>query len=215
MAYVRLRTGKRISAGVPFVTGRNGTVGRPDRALFDASSPGLANSSRIATPRKRALLEPVLERVMHLLGWGRYNGYVVICTPSPGDVPGDGWAFVAPYLTLLSGHAPQRKHGPREPFDALRWPVVCAGESWRRPPRRRVVERSAAVWAVRSRRLGRDQERWSEPLAGGCFWGLRHPHARQGRPVTARCITRSSRKSKVGSRGVLCAPITNHPLATL
>jgi transposase len=39
----------------------------------------------------------------------------------PSDVSDDEWAFVAPYLTLMSEAAPQREHALREVFNGLRW----------------------------------------------------------------------------------------------
>jgi transposase len=51
----------------------------------------------------------------------------------PSDVSDDEWAFVAPYLTLMSEAAPQREHSLREVFNGLRW-LVRAGASWRLLP---------------------------------------------------------------------------------
>jgi len=51
----------------------------------------------------------------------------------PSDVSDDEWAFVAPYLTLMSEAAPQREHSLREVFNGLRW-LVRAGASWRLMP---------------------------------------------------------------------------------
>lgn len=51
----------------------------------------------------------------------------------PSDVSDDEWAFVAPYLTLMTEDAPQREHSLREVFNALRW-VVRTGASWRMMP---------------------------------------------------------------------------------
>ncbi len=53
--------------------------------------------------------------------------------PYPTDVTDDEWAFVAPYLTLMREDAPQREHGLREVFNALRW-LVRAGAPWRMMP---------------------------------------------------------------------------------
>ncbi len=39
----------------------------------------------------------------------------------PSDVTYDEWAFVAPYLTLISEEAPQRDHSLREVFNGLHW----------------------------------------------------------------------------------------------
>ncbi len=53
--------------------------------------------------------------------------------PYPSDVSDDEWAFVAPYLTLMSEEAPQREHSLREVFNGLRW-IVRAGAPWRMLP---------------------------------------------------------------------------------
>jgi len=41
----------------------------------------------------------------------------------PSDVSDEEWAFVAPYLTLMTEDAPQREHPLREVFNGLR----CTG----------------------------------------------------------------------------------------
>jgi transposase len=51
----------------------------------------------------------------------------------PSDVGDDEWAFVAPYLTLMTEEAPQREHSLREVFNGLRW-IVRAGAPWRMMP---------------------------------------------------------------------------------
>ena len=48
----------------------------------------------------------------------------------PSDVSDDEWAFVAPYLTLMRGDAPQREHSLREVFNGLRY-IVRTGMQWR------------------------------------------------------------------------------------
>jgi transposase len=53
--------------------------------------------------------------------------------PYPSDVSDEEWAFVVPYLTLLTLEAPQRQHNLREVFNALRW-LVRAGAPWRLLP---------------------------------------------------------------------------------
>src|SRR5829696_825181 len=53
--------------------------------------------------------------------------------PYPSDVSDEEWGFVAPYLTLMTPDAPQRKHDPREVFNALRW-LVRTGAPWRYLP---------------------------------------------------------------------------------
>jgi transposase len=54
-------------------------------------------------------------------------------TPYPTDVTDEEWAFVAPYLSLMTPDAPQRTHDLREIFNALRW-LVRAGAPWRMLP---------------------------------------------------------------------------------
>lgn len=46
------------------------------------------------------------------------------------DVSDDEWAFVAPYLTLMTEDAPQRQHSLREVFNGLRY-IVRTGMQWR------------------------------------------------------------------------------------
>jgi len=54
--------------------------------------------------------------------------------PYPSDVSDDEWAFVLPYLTLMTPDAPQREYDLREVFNALRW-LARAGAGWRLMPR--------------------------------------------------------------------------------
>jgi transposase len=51
----------------------------------------------------------------------------------PSDVSDDEWAFVAPYLTLMTEDAPQRDYPLREVFNGLRW-LIRAGATWRMMP---------------------------------------------------------------------------------
>src|SRR5690349_5929569 len=51
----------------------------------------------------------------------------------PSDVSNEEWAFVAPYLTLMTEDAPQREHSLREVFNGLRW-LIRAGAPWRMIP---------------------------------------------------------------------------------
>ena len=53
--------------------------------------------------------------------------------PYPTDVSDDEWAFVAPYLSLMTEDAPQRVYPLREVFNALRW-IVHTGAPWRYLP---------------------------------------------------------------------------------
>jgi transposase len=51
----------------------------------------------------------------------------------PSDVSDDEWAFVAPYLTLMTEDAPQRDYPLREVFNGLRY-IVRTGMQWRFMP---------------------------------------------------------------------------------
>jgi transposase len=51
----------------------------------------------------------------------------------PSDVSDEEWAFVAPYLTLMTENAPQRDHPLREVFNGLRY-IVRGGTPWRMMP---------------------------------------------------------------------------------
>jgi transposase len=51
----------------------------------------------------------------------------------PSDVSDEEWAFVAPYLTLMTEEAPQREHSLREVFNGLRY-IVRGGIPWRMMP---------------------------------------------------------------------------------
>src|SRR6266487_1559806 len=53
--------------------------------------------------------------------------------PYPSDVSDDEWAFVAPYLTLMTEDAPQRDYSLREVFNGLRW-LARSGAQWRMLP---------------------------------------------------------------------------------
>ena len=46
------------------------------------------------------------------------------------DVSDDEWAFVAPYVTLMTEDAPQQEHSLREVFNGLRY-IVRTGMQWR------------------------------------------------------------------------------------
>jgi transposase len=76
------------------------------------------------------------------------------------DVTDEEWAFCAPYLTLMTEGAPQRKHGMREVFNAVRY-MVRAGCPWHMipndfPPMSAVFQQT---------------QRW---IAAGCFEAIAH-----------------------------------------
>jgi transposase len=51
----------------------------------------------------------------------------------PSDVSDDEWAFIAPYLTLMTEEAPQRQYPLREVFNGLRY-IVRTEAQWRMMP---------------------------------------------------------------------------------
>jgi transposase len=53
--------------------------------------------------------------------------------PYPSDVSDNEWAFVAPYLTLMTEDAPQRDYPLREVFNGLRY-IARSGAQWRMLP---------------------------------------------------------------------------------
>jgi transposase len=78
--------------------------------------------------------------------------------PYPSDVSDDEWAFVAPYLTLMTEDAPQRDYPLREVFNALRW-LVRTGSPWR------YVPHDLPPWYT----VYQQSMRW---FAAGCFEAL-------------------------------------------
>lgn len=73
----------------------------------------------------------------------------------PTDVSDDEWAFVAPYLTLMTEEAPQRAYPLREVFNALRY-IARAGFTWR------MMAHDLPPWPV----VYQQAQRW---FAAGCF----------------------------------------------
>ncbi len=80
--------------------------------------------------------------------------------PYPSDVTDEEWAFVAPYLTLMTPDAPQRRHDVREVYNALRW-IVRTGSPWRYLPG------DLPPWAA----VHQQAQRW---IAAGCFEDMVH-----------------------------------------
>jgi len=78
----------------------------------------------------------------------------------PSDVSDDEWAFVAPYLTLMTEDAPQRQYPLREVFNGLRW-LVRAGAAWRMLPH------DLPPWTV----VYQQTQRW---MRAGCFEAIVH-----------------------------------------
>src|SRR5215208_6456051 len=80
--------------------------------------------------------------------------------PYPSDVSDDEWAFVAPYLTLMTEDAPQRDYPLREVFNGLRW-LARTGAQWRMLPN------DLPPWAA----VYQQTRRW---LAAGVFERVVH-----------------------------------------
>ena len=78
----------------------------------------------------------------------------------PADVTDDGWAFVAPYPTLMREGAPQREHGLPEVFNAPRW-MVRAGAP------RRMMPNDFPPWHT----VHQQPQRW---IAAGVFGAMAH-----------------------------------------
>jgi transposase len=78
----------------------------------------------------------------------------------PTDVSDEEWAFVAPYLSLMSEEAPQRRHDLREVFNGLRF-IVRGGLQWRLMPH------DLPPWWV----VYQQTQRW---LAAGVFETIVH-----------------------------------------
>lgn len=80
--------------------------------------------------------------------------------PYPTDVSDEEWAFVAPYLTLMTTEAPQRHYARREVCNARRW-IVPTGAPWRYLPN------DLPPWPV----VYQQTRRW---LEAGCFEAMPH-----------------------------------------
>lgn len=78
----------------------------------------------------------------------------------PSDVSDEEWAFVAPYLTLMTEEAPQREHSLREVFNGLRW-IVRTGAQWRMMPH------DLPPWSI----VYQQTQRW---LRAGVFEAIVH-----------------------------------------
>jgi transposase len=104
--------------------------------------------------------------------------------PYPSDVSDDEWAFVAPYLTLMTEDAPQRVHDLREVFNALRW-LVRTGSPWRYLPN------DLPPWPA----VYQQTQRW---IAAGSFEAIVHDlrmllRVAAGRPTQPTAIIVDSR----------------------
>jgi transposase len=80
--------------------------------------------------------------------------------PYPTDVSDEEWAFVLPYLTLMTLDAPQRDHDLREVFNAVRW-LARAGAGWR------LIPTNFPPWYT----VYQQWRRWQK---AGCFEAIVH-----------------------------------------
>lgn len=115
--------------------------------------------------------------------------------PYPSDVSDDEWAFVVPYLTLMTQDAPQREYPRREVFNGLRW-MVRTGAPWRMiandlPPWHTVYEQT--------------QRSMSRPSAGLEQAALRPSSTTCARCCAWRAGARPSPQRQF-STGALCVP---------
>lgn len=92
--------------------------------------------------------------------------------PYPSDVSDDDWAFVAPYLTLMTEAAPQREYSLREVFNGLRW-LVRTGASWRMLPH------DLPPWPI----IYQQTQRW---IRAGVFEAIVHDRRRLLRLAAGR-----------------------------
>ncbi len=98
--------------------------------------------------------------------------------PYPTDVSDEEWAFVAPYLTLLSESAGQRRHHLREVFNGVRY-IVKTGAHWRMLPH------DLPPWPVVYQQL----RRW---LDAGCFEQIVHDRRMLLRRTAGRAASPSA-----------------------
>ena len=78
----------------------------------------------------------------------------------PSDVSDEEWTFAAPYLSLMTEDAAQRKHALRDVFDGVR-SIARTGASWRMMPH------DLPPWAV----VYQQHQRW---LKAGVFEQMAH-----------------------------------------
>jgi transposase len=109
--------------------------------------------------------------------------------PYPSDGTDDEWAFVAPYLTLMTEEAPQRDHALREVFNGLRW-LVRTGAHWRMMPH------DLPPWAA----VSQQTQRWIragsfEALADDLRMILRLAQERNQQPSAAMLDSRTLQSS--------------------
>jgi transposase len=108
----------------------------------------------------------------------------------PSDVSDEEWAFVAPYLTLMTEEAPQRQHSLREVFNGLRW-IVRSGAPWRMMPH------DLPPWHT----VYQQTQRW---ITSGVFEAMAHDLRQLLREITDRAP--QPRAAILDSRTVQSSP---------
>jgi transposase len=143
--------------------------------------------------------------------------------PYPTDVSDDEWAFVAPYLTLMTEEAPQRRHELREVFNALRW-IVHTGAPWRYlpgdlPPWPAVYQQTrrwlaAGVFEMMVHDL-RALLRWAEGRAPAPTAAIFDRATRQSTPESGHRAAYDGYKRRKGSKIHAAVDTLGHLLAVL
>ena len=143
--------------------------------------------------------------------------------PYPTDVSDDEWAFVAPYLSLMTADAPQRVHDLREVFNALRW-IVHTGAPWRYlpgdlPPWQVVSQQTrrwidARVFAAMVHDL-REVLRWAAGRADTPTAAIFDSATRQSTPESGHRAGYDGHKKRNGSKIHLAVDTLGHLRALL
>ena len=141
--------------------------------------------------------------------------------PYPTDVSDDEWAFVAPYLTLMTPDARQRRYDLREVYNALRW-IVHTGAPWRYLPgdlppwpavyrqARRWLE--AGVFEAMAHDL-RELLRWAAGRKARPTGAIFDSATRQATPESGRRAGYDGHKRRKGSKIHLAVDALGHLLA--
>jgi transposase len=143
--------------------------------------------------------------------------------PYPTDVTDDEWAFVAPYLSLMTPDAPQRVYALREVYNALRW-LVHTGAPWRYlpgdlPPWQTVYQQTrrwldAGVFATMTQDL-RALLRWTAGRADDPRAVIFDSATRQSTPESGHRAGYDGSKRRKGSKIHLAVDTLGHLLAVL
>ena len=139
----------------------------------------------------------------------------------PSDVSDDEWAFVAPYLTLMTEEAPQRSHPLREVFNGLRW-LARAGAPWRMMPNDLPPWEAVYQQTQRWRRAGvfeavvhdlRGVLRRAEGRTGQPSAAIVGSRTRQSTPESGPRAGDDGAKRQRGSQGPMAVATLGHLLA--